>query len=67
MHIIGIKLGYQDKLWAPMLFARHVYMFETKRPRQSMGFGEPMVWRESTNHVDNCYFCSINVTVVNKK
>ena len=39
----------------------------TKGPRPSMGFGKPMVWKEPTNHVDNCYFCSINVTVVNKK
>ena len=35
--------------------------------RQSMGFGIPMVWREPTNHVDDCYFRSINVAGVNKK
>ena len=32
-----------------------------------MGFGIPVVWREPTNHVDNCYFCSINKTGLNKK
>ena len=32
-----------------------------------MGFGISMIWREPTNHVDDCYFCSINVTRVNKK
>ena len=26
-----------------------------------------MAWRESTNHVDDCYFCSIHVRGVNKK
>ena len=26
-----------------------------------------MVWREPTNYVDDCYFCSINETGVNKK
>ena len=26
-----------------------------------------MVWREPTNHVDDCYFCSINVTGAKKK
>ena len=35
--------------------------------RQSIRFGIPMAWRESTNHVDDCYFCSIHVRGVNKK
>ena len=32
-----------------------------------MGFGIPMVQREPANHVNDCYFFSINVTGVNKK
>ena len=32
-----------------------------------MGFGIPMVWRQTTNHVDDSYSCSINVIGVNKK
>ena len=32
-----------------------------------MGLGISMVWRKSTNHVDDCYFCYINVTGVIKK
>ena len=52
-----------------MFFARCVERLRqwTSGTRQSMGFGIPMVWGELTNHVDNCYFCSINVTGVNKK
>ena len=30
-------------------------------------FGVPMVWREPKNHVDDCYFCLVNVKGFNKK
>ena len=32
-----------------------------------MGFGTLMFLREPANHIDGCYFCSINVTGINKK
>ena len=65
----GIKLGDQDKPWALLVVCKTCVKRLrqwTSGTRQSMGFGIPMVWRESTNHVDDCYFCSINVTGVNK-
>ena len=37
----------------------------TSGTSHSMGFGIPILWREATNHVDNCYFCSINMKGVN--
>ena len=40
---------------------------ETMDKWNQMGFGIPMLWREPTNHVNDCYFFSINVTGVNKK
>ena len=65
----GIKLGDQDKPWAPCVICKtcveRLWQW-TSRTRQSMGFGIPMVWREPRNHVDDWYFCSINVTGVNK-
>ena len=60
----GIKLGDQDKSWAPLVVCKTCveYLRQwTSGTRQSMGFEIPMVWREPTNHVDDCYFCSINV------
>ena len=66
----GIKLGDQDKPWAPHVVCKTcVERFRqwTSGTRQSIGFGIPIVWREPKNHVDDCYFCSINVTGVNKK
>ena len=35
--------------------------------KSRLGSPVPMVWKESAIHVDDCYFCSINVTRVNKK
>ena len=66
----GIKLGDQDKPWTPHVVCKtYVESLRqwTSGTRQSMGFGIAMVWREPTNYVDDCYFCSINVTEVNKK
>jgi len=31
-----------------------------------MPFGIPMVWREPKNHIDDCYFCMVNVSGYNK-
>ena len=32
-----------------------------------MNFGIPMLWREPKNHIDDCYFCIVNVQGFNKK
>lgn len=39
----------------------------TKGQRKSLPFGIPMMWREPTNHVDDCYFCCCNVKGFNAK
>ena len=65
-----IKLGDHDKPWASYVICKtceECLRQWTSGTRQSMGFGMPMVWREPTNHVYDCYFCSINKTGVNKK
>lgn len=60
----GIKLADQDKAWAPHKVCRACV--EGLRnwksgKRESMPFGVPMVWREPTNHSDDCYFCTVKV------
>lgn len=66
----GIQLDDQDKSWPPHIACRSC--FESLRnwkkgKRLSMPFGIPMVWREPKNHIDNCYFCMVNVSGYNKK
>lgn len=66
----GIKLGDQDKPWAPHKVCA-VCVEELRQwfqgKKQSLRFGIPMVWREPKNHSDDCYFCSCNVRGFNLK
>ena len=39
----------------------------TKGKRKGLPFGVSMVWRESQDHVTNCYFCMVNTKDVGKK
>lgn len=66
----GIKLGDQSKPWAPHKICRACieglrHWVNGKRP--SLPFGIPMVWRELSNHSNDCYFCSCNVKGYNSK
>ena len=65
----GIKLADQDKAWVPHMVSKACT--ETLRGRTngkgSLNFRIPMLWRELTNHVTNCYFCSVDVTGINRK
>jgi len=60
----GIKLGDQDKCWAPHKVCRYCVeslRLWSKGKKKALSFAIPMVWREPTNHSDDCYFCSCNV------
>lgn len=66
----GIKLGDQDKPWAPHTACRTC--IEQLRQwvngeRTALPFGIPMVWRQPTDHSTNCYFCSVNVKGFNSR
>lgn len=66
----GIKLGDQDKTWAPHIVC-HTCVSRlrkwTQKKLKSLPFGIPMVWREQRNHVDDCYFCLCQTSGFNKK
>lgn len=66
----GIKLGDQDKLWAPhtvcSICVEELRQW-TKGKKKALPFGVPMVWREPKNHSDDCYFCSCKIQGYNKK
>lgn len=66
----GCKLGDQDKVWAPHIMCKSCSV-SLKRwlsgKLRSMQFAVPMIWREPTNHVTDCYFCMTNVKGINKK
>ena len=66
----GMKLGDQDKAWAPHMVCKsctECLRQWSKGKKTSLKFGIPMVWREPKNHVSDCYFCAIDVTGINRK
>ena len=58
----GCKIGNQDKDWAPHICC-HTCAVNLSQwlngKRKAMPFGVPMIWREPTNHIDDCYFCMV--------
>ena len=66
----GVPLDDQDKSWAPYQVC--TTCVETLRSwsqgkNAKLKFGVSMVWREPKNHVDDCYFCLVNVKGFKKK
>ena len=57
----GMQLGDQDKSWAPHIICAncHTTFKKWTKGESSFKFGVPMVWREPTDHVTNCYFCMV--------
>jgi len=68
-HYFGCKVGDQDKSWAPhfccVTCARLLVAWE--KGSCCMPFAIPMVWREPTDHVSDCYFCLTSITGVTAK
>ena len=64
------KLGDQDKSWAPHVVCKHCtenLRQWRKGQKKSMPFGVPMIWREQSNHLTECYFCITKVKGFSKK
>lgn len=58
----GCRIGDQDKSWAPHICcatcATQLSQWLNGK-RSSMPFAVPMVWREPSNHTNDCYFCLV--------
>ncbi|GFS57069.1 uncharacterized protein TNCV_4238521 [Trichonephila clavipes] len=54
----GIKLGDQDISWASQVVCVEELRQWFKGKKKSFCSAVPMIWRESKNHSDDCYFCS---------
>src|ERR1043165_5708572 len=60
----GCKVGDQDKVWASKICCNTCSRTLTgwlKGTHMSMSFAVPMIWREQQNHVNDCYFCMIDI------
>ena len=65
-----VKLGDQDKLWVPHIFCKtckkQIWQWSNGTGK-SLKFGIPMIWHQTQNHDNDCYFCSIYATGLNNK
>ena len=65
----GMKLGNQDKSWAPhkvCIACMSTFSLRMKG-KKHFSFGVPMVWREPQNHFSDCYFCAVKTTGLTSK
>ena len=66
----GMHLGDQDKEWAPHSVCSECYSLLrswTNKTNRHLKFGIPMVWREPSNHHDDCYFCMVKTRGFNTR
>jgi len=66
-HYFGCKVGDQDKILAPHFCCVTCARLLVAKGSRSMPFAIPMVWREPTDHVADCYFCLTSITGVTAK
>ena len=56
----GCKVGDPDKPWIPLIscsFCVTALNEWLKKKRKAMSFAVPMIWREPTDHINDCSFC----------
>ena len=67
-HYFDCKIGDQDKSGAPHICCKPCYNGLTawfNGKKATFNFAVPIVWRETRNHADDCYFCFTNITGFN--
>ena len=68
-YYFGCKVGDQDKSWFPHFCCVTCARLLAVRVNGSrcMPFAIPAVWRETTDHVSDCYLCLTSITGVTAK
>ena len=65
----GMKIGDQDKSWLPHVICgtcRSNLDGWLRGDRHSMPFAIPRIWREPQNHINDCYFCMVDISRLRK-
>lgn len=70
MDYFGKPLVINIKPWIPNLVCKScvesLRLWANKK-RPTFKYKSPMIWREPSNHHDDCYFCVVNITGINRK
>ena len=69
-HYFACQVGDQDKKWTPHICCnrcRTSLLFWLDGKRKQMPFVVPIVWREQSDHVTDCYFCMTNIKEFSRK
>ena len=69
-HYFAYQIGDQDKTWAPHICCnrcRTSLLFWLDGKRKQMPFAVPMVWREQSDHVTDCYLCMTAIRRFSRK
>ena len=64
-----MKMGSQDKSWAPHFCCgscRSTLEGWMRGSRKCMPLAIPRIWKEPTNHHDDCYFCMVDISKYKK-
>ena len=70
LHYFGFPVANQDKKWVPHMFCescRIILLQWSSGEKVYLPFGSPMLWREPSNHENDCYFCVTKTLGYNKK
>ena len=61
----GVTIGDQDKTWSPHVCygnCRSTLEGLLRGKTKCMPFAFPRIWQEPTNHLNDCYFCMVDVS-----
>lgn len=70
LHYFGFPVANQDKKWVHHVFCescRITLLRWSSGENVHLPFGAPMLWREPSNHENDCYFCVTKTSGSNKK